>query len=81
MVYNSTKYKRFFDTKGNLIKSKRSKVPEGAAPGSEPLSYLLKTDKDDELTKFIEQCLIIDPTKRITAEEALKHNWVKRNNV
>ena len=53
MVYNSSKYKRFFDTKGNLIKSKRSKVPDDAAPGSEPLYYLLKTDKDDELTKFI----------------------------
>lgn len=26
---------------------------------------------------FIKRCLIIDPTKRMTCEEALRHDWFK----
>lgn len=26
-----------------------------------------------------QQCLIIDPKERLTPDQALKHNWIKRN--
>ena len=54
MIHNSTKHRRFFDKNGNLIKSKRSKIPEDAKPGSEPISFLMKNETDTELINFIE---------------------------
>ena len=54
MIYKGTKYKRFFDTKGNLIKSKRSKIPDNAKPGDEPISFLLKAENDEDFMDFIE---------------------------
>ena len=26
-----------------------------------------------------QKCLVIDPAKRLTPEQALKHNWIKRS--
>lgn len=53
--------------------------------GVETLSYPLKdniaADNDAEFIDFIQSCLEIDPQKRWTPEDALKHPWIKRNNL
>ena len=34
------------------------------------------TDVSEEAKDFIKKILIVDPTKRMTAEEALQHPWL-----
>lgn len=35
------------------------------------------TDDEKKMVDFIKRCLQIDPTKRITCEEAIRHDWFK----
>jgi serine/threonine protein kinase len=36
------------------------------------------TVEERMMADFIKRCLQIDPTKRITCEEAIRHDWFKR---
>ncbi|KAI8334098.1 kinase-like domain-containing protein [Choanephora cucurbitarum] len=44
-------------------------------PGSRPLRQALKCN-DEVFISFVEQCLSWDPSKRLTPQEALKHDWI-----
>ena len=44
-------------------------------PNSKRLSHILKSD-DPVFLDFIERCLEWDPEKRMTPDEALKHEWI-----
>jgi len=35
------------------------------------------TNEERTMMDFIKQCLQIDPTKRMTCEEAIRHEWFK----
>jgi serine/threonine protein kinase len=45
-------------------------------PGSKNLSIVLQTT-DCVFHDFISRCFIWDASKRITAEEAIEHEWLK----
>jgi dual specificity tyrosine-phosphorylation-regulated kinase 2/3/4 len=61
------------DFKPKLVKNKRGQILE---PASKELFE--GSEKDEILFKdFVMLCLQWDPVKRITAEEALKHPWIK----
>jgi len=77
MLQKAKKKKLFFDKDGNIIVSKQSRVF-----GVETLSYPLKdnvnSEGDLEFFDLLKRCLEVDPAKRITPEEALKHPWIKK---
>ena len=41
----------------------------------------ISVDDDEEFIDFLLKCLEIDPSKRWSPEEALKHPWLKRNGI
>ena len=55
-----------------MVRSKKE-----IAPGSEPILTCFKkeTKVSPEAVDFIERCLIIDPMKRLTPDEAINHKW------
>jgi len=54
-------------------------VPKGTREGSDPIRSALYSEGDEDFIDFVEKCLIIDPKERLNPEQALKHNWIKRN--
>lgn len=82
----ASKVREFFDSSDNPVyctryikgqyrceygKSPRGKIREG--PGSKAL---LPMCKDVDFVDFIRQCLVWDPSERMTPTEALKHAWL-----
>ncbi|XP_033120572.1 dual specificity tyrosine-phosphorylation-regulated kinase 4-like isoform X2 [Anneissia japonica] len=64
----------FFDSKGNprcITNSKGKK----RRPNSKDLTYAIKTT-DTHFLDFIRKCLIWDPEKRMTPDQAMKHEWI-----
>jgi len=76
MTDHCKKKRTFFDSNGKLIKSKASRVPPGSEPGSDSVAHTLRHEKDKSLVDFIIQCLVIDPAKRMTPQQALAHPWL-----
>uniref|UniRef100_A0A8C6WN65 dual-specificity kinase n=1 Tax=Neogobius melanostomus TaxID=47308 RepID=A0A8C6WN65_9GOBI len=59
----------------NITNSKGKK----RRPGSRELSEVLKTN-DALFLDFIQRCLTWDPTKRMTPDEGLQHQWILEGN-
>ncbi|CAM9853335.1 unnamed protein product [Choristocarpus tenellus] len=60
-------YSEDADVLGHLVKTAKHKYPEEKFEG---VSTLCKD--------FIDKCLVKNPSKRITAKQAMEHPWIKR---
>ena len=55
-----------------MFKNSRGKLRK---PFGKPLTLVIG-DEDPDFTDFVIQCLQLDPSKRLTPNDALKHLWV-----
>ncbi|XP_062872137.1 dual specificity tyrosine-phosphorylation-regulated kinase 4-like [Trichomycterus rosablanca] len=74
--YNSSRTELFFDSMGRPIRrtdlSGRPRVP-----GSRNLANMFRRN-DGLFVDFIKRCLTWDPKMRLTAKEALQHEWIRK---
>ncbi|XP_037538633.1 dual specificity tyrosine-phosphorylation-regulated kinase 4 [Nematolebias whitei] len=77
-VQSASRRKLFFDSKGNPRNTTNSKGKK-RKPNSIELSTALKTN-DPLFLDFIQRCLDWDPTKRMTPDEGLQHQWIQDGN-
>uniref|UniRef100_A0A8C7YMX1 dual-specificity kinase n=1 Tax=Oryzias sinensis TaxID=183150 RepID=A0A8C7YMX1_9TELE len=77
-VQSASRRKLFFDSKGNPRNITNSKGKK-RRPNSKELSASLKTT-DPLFLEFIKGCLTWDPTKRMTPDEGLQHQWILEGN-
>ncbi|KAF6731281.1 Dual specificity tyrosine-phosphorylation-regulated kinase 4 [Oryzias melastigma] len=77
-VQSASRRKLFFDSKGNPRNITNSKGKK-RRPNSKELSAALKTT-DPLFLEFIRRCLAWDPTKRMTPDEGLQHQWILEGN-
>ncbi|KAI9257670.1 kinase-like domain-containing protein [Sporodiniella umbellata] len=74
LIEKSSRRKLFFDSLGDprIISNSKGRKRK---PATKTLEHALNT-LDEHFIDFIRQCLIWDPEKRITPEEALNHPWM-----
>uniref|UniRef100_A0A1A8QN79 dual-specificity kinase n=1 Tax=Nothobranchius rachovii TaxID=451742 RepID=A0A1A8QN79_9TELE len=77
-VQSASRRKLFFDSKGNPRNITNSKGKK-RKPSSVELSAALKNN-DLLFLDFIQRCLSWDPTKRMTPDEGLQHQWILDGN-
>ncbi|XP_017274340.1 dual specificity tyrosine-phosphorylation-regulated kinase 4 isoform X4 [Kryptolebias marmoratus] len=77
-IQSASRRKLFFDSKGNPRNVTNSKGKK-RKPSSIELSAALKTN-DPSFLDFILRCLDWDPTKRMTPDEGLQHQWILEGN-
>ncbi|XP_077374235.1 uncharacterized protein LOC144016793 isoform X1 [Festucalex cinctus] len=77
-VQSASRRRLFFDSKGNPRNTTNSKGKK-RRPNSKELSTTLKTN-DALFLDFITRCLTWDPTKRMTPDEGLQHDWILEGN-
>ncbi|XP_037308142.2 dual specificity tyrosine-phosphorylation-regulated kinase 4 isoform X2 [Pungitius pungitius] len=77
-VQSAARRRLFFDSKGNPRNITNSKGKK-RRPNSKDLSATLKTN-DALFLDFIKRCLTWDPTKRMTPDEGLQHEWILEGN-
>lgn len=77
-VQSASRRRLFFDSKGNPRSITNSKGKK-RRPSSKELSEALKTN-DVLFLDFIHCCLTWDPTKRMTPDEGLQHQWILEGN-
>lgn len=77
-VQSASRKRLFFDSKGNPRNVTNSKGKK-RRPSSKELSEVLKTN-DALFLDFIQRCLTWDPTKRMTPDEGLLHQWILEGN-
>ncbi|KAJ0069584.1 hypothetical protein NL108_010409, partial [Boleophthalmus pectinirostris] len=77
-VQSASRRRLFFDSKGNPRNITNSKGKK-RRPGSKEMSEALKTN-DALFLDFIQRCLTWDPTKRMTPDEGLQHQWILEGN-
>ncbi|XP_074533694.1 dual specificity tyrosine-phosphorylation-regulated kinase 4 isoform X2 [Halichoeres trimaculatus] len=77
-VQSASRRRLFFDSKGNPRNITNSKGKK-RRPNSKELSATLKTN-DALFLDFIKRCLTWDPTKRMTPDEGLQHEWILEGN-
>uniref|UniRef100_A0A1A8DUA9 dual-specificity kinase n=1 Tax=Nothobranchius kadleci TaxID=1051664 RepID=A0A1A8DUA9_NOTKA len=77
-VQSASRRKLFFDSKGNPRNITNSKGKK-RKPSSVELSAALKNN-DPLFLDFIQRCLSWDPTKRMTPDEGLQHQWILDGN-
>uniref|UniRef100_A0A3P8RQS0 dual-specificity kinase n=1 Tax=Amphiprion percula TaxID=161767 RepID=A0A3P8RQS0_AMPPE len=77
-VQSASRRRLFFDSKGNPRNITNSKGKK-RRPNSKELSAALKTN-DALFLDFIKCCLTWDPTKRMTPDEGLQHEWILEGN-
>ncbi|XP_053742478.1 dual specificity tyrosine-phosphorylation-regulated kinase 4 [Synchiropus splendidus] len=77
-VQSASRRRLFFDSKGNPRNTTNSKGKK-RRPSSKELSAALKTN-DVLFLDFIKRCLTWDPTKRMTPDEGLQHEWILEGN-
>ena len=70
----STRKKHFFDEQQNPIMTKNSKGRK-RVPNGKNLVHILGC-KDELFLSFLRYCLEWNPDKRLTPEEALRHEWI-----
>uniref|UniRef100_H2RU99 dual-specificity kinase n=1 Tax=Takifugu rubripes TaxID=31033 RepID=H2RU99_TAKRU len=75
---SASRRRLFFDSKGNPRNVTNSKGKK-RIPNSNELSTALKTT-DPLFLDFIKRCLTWDPTKRMTPNEGLQHEWILEGN-
>uniref|UniRef100_A0A672STH4 dual-specificity kinase n=1 Tax=Sinocyclocheilus grahami TaxID=75366 RepID=A0A672STH4_SINGR len=73
-VQTASRRRLFFDSKGNPRNITNSKGKK-RRPNSKDLASVLKTN-DPQFLDFIRHCLVWDPTKRMTPDEGLQHEWI-----
>uniref|UniRef100_A0A671RB72 dual-specificity kinase n=2 Tax=Sinocyclocheilus anshuiensis TaxID=1608454 RepID=A0A671RB72_9TELE len=73
-VQTASRRRLFFDSKGNPRNITNSKGKK-RRPNSKDLASVLKTN-DPQFLDFIRRCLVWDPTKRMTPDEGLQHEWI-----
>jgi len=79
MINKAKKRKLFFNHNKQLIRSKKSRIPPGAADRSDTIRNALYSEYDPDFIDFIEKCLVIDPKLRFKPDQALRHNWITRS--
>jgi len=75
VLTQSTRRRLFFDSRGNprcITNSKNRK----RKPGTKPLAQVLRCN-DPLFVDFVCKCLEWDPKKRMTPEEAVRHEWLQ----
>lgn len=75
VIMNASRRRLFFDSKGNprcITNSKGRK----RKPGSKDLALAIRCN-DPLFVDFISKCLQWDPKKRMTPDEALRHEWLQ----
>ncbi|KAM3850230.1 dual specificity tyrosine-phosphorylation-regulated kinase 4-like, partial [Diretmus argenteus] len=77
-VQTASRKRLFFDSKGNPRNITNSKGKK-RRPNSKELSTVLKTN-DALFLDFIKRCLTWDPTKRLTPDEGIQHEWILEGN-
>ncbi|XP_026168234.1 dual specificity tyrosine-phosphorylation-regulated kinase 4 isoform X2 [Mastacembelus armatus] len=77
-VQSASRRRLFFDSKGNPRNITNSKGKK-RRPNSKDLSAALKTN-DALFLDFVKRCLTWDPTKRMTPDEGLQHEWILEGN-
>ncbi|KAG9271960.1 dual specificity tyrosine-phosphorylation-regulated kinase 4 isoform X2 [Astyanax mexicanus] len=73
-VQTASRRRLFFDSKGNPRNVTNSKGKK-RRPNSKELASVLKTN-DPLFLDFIRRCLVWDPTKRMTPDEGMQHEWI-----
>ncbi|XP_055795690.1 dual specificity tyrosine-phosphorylation-regulated kinase 4 isoform X2 [Salvelinus fontinalis] len=74
-VQTASRKRLFFDSKGNPRNITNSKGKK-RRPNSKDLASVLKTN-DPLFLDFLRRCLMWDPTKRMTPDEAMQHEWIQ----
>ena len=71
-----------FDCDGKLIPSSKSRVKMEVPDGEFSIRRVLEKsgECDSNFINFIEGCLMIDPSKRMTPDQALQHTWLNAIN-
>uniref|UniRef100_A0A8D3AJL3 dual-specificity kinase n=1 Tax=Scophthalmus maximus TaxID=52904 RepID=A0A8D3AJL3_SCOMX len=77
-VQSASRRRLFFDSKGNPRNITNSKGKK-RRPNSKELPAALKSN-DALFLDFIKGCLTWDPTKRMTPDEGLQHEWILEGN-
>lgn len=77
-VQSASRRRLFFDSKGNPRNVTNSKGKK-RRPSSKEMSEVLKTN-DALFLDFVQRCLTWDPTKRMTPDEGLQHQWILEGN-
>ncbi|XP_051975874.1 dual specificity tyrosine-phosphorylation-regulated kinase 4-like isoform X3 [Xyrauchen texanus] len=73
-VQTASRRRLFFDSKGNPRNITNSKGKK-RRPNSKDLASVLKTN-DPLFLDFIRRCLVWDPSKRMTPDEGMQHEWI-----
>ncbi|XP_070535011.1 dual specificity tyrosine-phosphorylation-regulated kinase 4-like isoform X2 [Ptychodera flava] len=74
LIDDAQRRRLFFDSRGNprcITNSKGKK----RRPNSKDLSQAIRTS-DPHFVDFVRRCLEWDPSKRMTPDEALQHDWI-----
>ncbi|XP_066580563.1 dual specificity tyrosine-phosphorylation-regulated kinase 4 [Amia ocellicauda] len=74
-VHTASRRRLFFDSKGNPRNITNSKGRK-RRPSSKELTTMLKTN-DPLFLDFLRGCLMWDPQKRMTPDEAMQHDWIQ----
>ena len=74
VLLTSKRKEKFFAGRDEL----KDKNGDLVKPASRTLHGLIR-NVDKKFVEFLERCLEIDPEKRIDAEDALNHPWIKGN--
>ncbi|KAJ8261895.1 hypothetical protein GJAV_G00159680 [Gymnothorax javanicus] len=74
-IQTASRKRLFFDSKGNPRNITNSKGRK-RRPNSKDMASVLKTN-DSLFLDFLRRCLMWDPAKRMTPDEALQHEWIQ----
>ncbi|XP_061109089.1 dual specificity tyrosine-phosphorylation-regulated kinase 4 isoform X1 [Conger conger] len=74
-IQTASRKRLFFDSKGNPRNITNSKGRK-RRPNSKDMGSVLKTS-DPQFLDFLKRCLMWDPSKRMTPDEAMQHEWIR----
>ena len=82
MIDSSRRKAKLFDENNNILPSKKSPVKsQSGEDGDHSIRKVLQKagETDEAFIDFVEGCLTIDPTQRLTPSTALKHRYLAEN--